>query len=475
MSHPATIFFVFTLIIVFASWVGDIYGLNIRLPQGGGVIRVQSLLNQEGIRWMLQNAIPNFINFVPLGMVIIAFGGIGLAYHSGFLDACIPCNCNYRVIIVLVILLGILSNIVGDIGYIILLPIAAIMFRSVHLHPMAGIITAYVSVACGYGANIFLSVLDSLLAIDTNKAISLVNPNSMGVGPMCNYYFFFISTFIIGGVIYYVTCRYLLPAMNRYNLNVSDFISDRSLSRKERRALVYALIVALLYVIIIFVGTWLPAGILRGINGGIFYSPFMKNILFIISLGFGIVGIVYGFNSGRYHHDTDIVEGLISPMKILSVYFVIIFFASQLYACFDYSHLDKLLAASIAPLLINVSATPLITLLLFILITGIVNLVLTSSTVKWSFMSLIFVPFFMKIGISPDATQCAFRIGGSATNAVTPFLFYAPLMLTLINHYGQGTTYVTFLRYTWRYSLCVLFAWMLLFVVWYLCNIPFGC
>lgn len=161
MPHPATMFLLLTMAVVFLSWICDIYGLKVTLPQSGEDIRVQSLLSPEGIRWWLRNAIKNFTGFAPLGMVIIAMFGLGVAQHSGFIDACIRLGVGNRKekrkVILWVIVLGLLSNVIGDGGYIILLPIAAMLFQWVGLHPIAGIVTAYVSVACGYSANIVLS------------------------------------------------------------------------------------------------------------------------------------------------------------------------------------------------------------------------------------------------------------------------------------------------------------------------------
>ena len=180
MPHPATMFFLLTLGIIFLSWIFDVYGLNVRLPQTGEEIRVQSLLSPEGIRWLLRHVVTNFTGFAPLGLVIVAMFGIGVAQHSGFIDACIRKGLrnqrhNPWRIVLSVIVLGLLSNVVGDAGYIILLPIAATLFHSVGLHPIGGIIVAYVSVSCGYSANILLSTLDPMLAATTQEAADMTN------------------------------------------------------------------------------------------------------------------------------------------------------------------------------------------------------------------------------------------------------------------------------------------------------------
>ncbi len=477
MPHPATMFFLITLGIVFLSWISDIYGLSVVHPQTNEVIRVQSLLSPESLRWMLRSVIPNFTGFAPLGLVIIALFGLGVAQHSGFLSACIRLGIRKhrrpRRIILWVIFLGILSNVVGDAGYIILLPIAATLFHSVGLHPLAGIITAYVSVACGYSANFMLSTLDPLVAATTQDAALTVAAYGGHVGPLSNYYFMSVSTLFIAGIIYYITQRKLLPELGEYQGEV-PVESYKLLSRKERRALNIAFFIGLLYILVILFATFSPWGILRSVNGGLIRSPFIMGILFLLSFGAGLMGMVYGFASGKYKTDSDVIQGLGQPMQLLGVYLVIAFFAAQMFACLEYSRLDKCISILGADFLLSLKVGGFGVLLLFILFTAVINLIMVSATAKWTFMAFIFVPVLQQLGIAPEYTQCAFRIGDSATNAITPFLFYIPLVLTYIQHYQPQANFGLLLKHTWAYSLSVLILWTLLFVFWYVTGLPLG-
>lgn len=477
MPHPATMFFLLTLAVILLSWIFDVYGLSVLQPQTGEEIRVQSLLSPEGIRWMLRHVVTNFTGFAPLGLVIVAMFGIGVAQHSGFIDACIRKGIRSRRnpwhVILLVIILGLLSNVVGDAGYIILLPIAATLFQSVSLHPIGGIVTAYVSVSCGYSANLFLSTLDPMIASVTQEAADRMDMNPGAIGPLCNYYFLLVSTFLLAFIIYQITRRSLLPHLGKYTGEI-HFNGYKQLSRKERRAMFGALFAGLLYMTIVLWATFSSWGILRSVNGGLIHSPFIVGILFLLSLGIGLMGMVYGFASGRYRADGDVIEGLTQPMKLLGVYFVIAFFASQMFACFEYSHLDKCIAILGANMLSSASLSSLWILILFILFTALVNLFMVSATAKWTFMSFIFVPVLADIGIAPDVAQCAFRIGDSATNAITPFMFYMPLVLTYMQQYDRQSTYGSLLKYTWRYSVVILLAWTALFVLWYISGLPLG-
>ena len=477
MPHPATMYLLLTMAVVFLSWICDIYGLKVTLPQTGENIRVQSLLSPEGIRWWLRNAIQNFTGFAPLGMVIIAMFGLGVARHSGFIDACIRMGVGdkqkKKKIILWVIILGLLSNAIGDGGYIILLPIAAMLFQWVGFHPLAGIITAYVSVACGYSANIVLSTMDPLLAHTTQEATLAQTGYQGNTEPLCNYFFMSASTVVIAAIIYWLTQKWLLPVLGKYEGNVT-METYRPLSRKERRAIMISIIVAGIYIALILWLTFSSYGILRGVNGGLMHSPFIAGILFLLSLGAGITGMAYGFSSGHYRSDNDVIEGLIQPIKLLGVYFVIAFFAAQMFACFEYSHLDKCLAIMGANMLSSFEPAPLFSLVLFILFAAFINLIMVSATSKWAFMSFIFIPIFAQSGISPDIVQCAFRIGDSSTNAITPFMFYMPLVLTYMRQYDKRVTYGTLFKYTWRYSLGILIIWILFFIIWYVLKIPMG-
>lgn len=478
MPHPATMFLLLTLVVIFLSWIFDIYGMSVVQPQTGEEIRVSNLLSPEGIRWLLRHVVTNFTGFAPLGLVIVAMFGIGVAQHSGFIDACIRKSWRKQQpkpgrIILGVILVGLLSNVVGDAGYIILLPIAATLFLSVGLHPLAGIITAYVSVSCGYSANLLLSTLDPMLAATTQEAANFHDVASVNTGPLCNYYFFFASALIIACIIYYITRRSLLPAVGEYK-EENAFSGYKPLSRKERRAIMTAVIVGLVYVVVVLFATFSSWGILRGVNGGLIRSPFMTGILFLISFGIGLMGMVYGFASGHYRTDGDVINGFTQPMKLLGVYFVITFFASQMFACLEYTHLDKCIAMIGADVLSSIRMDSLWILLLFILFTALINLIMVSSTSKWAFMSFIFIPVLAAKGISPDMVQCAYRIGDSATNAITPFMFYMPLVLTYMQQYDKQTTYGTLLKYSWKYSLSILVAWMVLFIFWYVSGLPLG-
>ena len=477
MPHPATMFFLLTLLVVFLSWICDVYGLAALRPDTGDEVHVQSLLSPEGLRWWLRNVVTNFTGFAPLGQVMVAMFGMGVAQHAGFVDACMRCGVRRHLrpkrTVLCVVLLGLLSNVAGDAGYVLLLPLAATLFHSAGLHPVGGIVVAWVSVACGYSANLVPATLDARLALATQEAADATLAGVATVGPLCNCYFLCASTLLLAGIICWVTWRWLLPALGRYG-GAADFAGRKQLSRKERRALVAACAVGGLYAAVIAWSTFSSWGILRSVRGGLAHSPFMVGILFLISSGIGLMGMVYGFASGRYRTDADVVAGLVQPVKLSGSYFVIVFFAAQMIACLEYSRLDTCLAVVGSEAVSARCLDGLPALVLLILFTAVINLVVVPTAAKWAFMPFIFVPMLGSLGISPDVTQCAFRIGDSATNALTPFLLYMPLVLACMRHYDNRLTYVSLLQFTWRYSLLILAGWTALFVAWYAAGLPWG-
>lgn len=477
IPHPATMFFLLTLGVILLSWIFDIYGLRVFHPQTGEEVRVQSLLSPEGIRWMLRHVVSNFTGFAPLGMTIVAMFGMGVARHSGLIDACIRRwsgrNRRPQHIVLCVILTGLLSNVVGDAGYILLLPIAALLFQAVGLSPVGGIVVAYVSVSCGYSANLLLSTLDPLLAATTREVADTADISFGRSGPLCNYYFLATSVGVLACVLYTVTYRHLLPRLRRKEPPIPNE-PWRLLSHKERRAMTTAWIAGGSYTLLLVLLTCTPYGILRGVSGGLIHSPFLAALLFLLSFGIGLMGMVYGFAAGRYRTDGDVIEGLGESMRSLGGYFVMAFFASQMIACLEHSRLDYCWAIWGADHLASTQLSGLGTLILFIMFTAAVNLLMVSASTKWTFMAFIFLPLLADKGIAPDVTQCAFRIGDSATNAITPFLYYMPLVLTYLQQHHPKATYATLLSYTWRYSLCVLLAWTLLFIGWFLSGWPLG-
>ncbi len=474
--HPATLFCLLTLAVLFLSWICYSYGLSVTRPRTGEEIAVQSLLGAEGIRWMLSHAVRNFMEFTPLGLGLVAICGIGIATHSGLMEACLRKGVprhKFRPWCMVwgVIVAGLLSNVAGDAGYVILLPLAALLFQAVGLHPVGGLLTAYVSVACGYGANLFLTTLDPLLATTAREAAYLSHIPVGKVGPPCNCFFLAVSLFLIAFIIYRITRKRLLPRLGKY---VDEVPAGKQLSRKERRALLTAVVAGVCYALLVLLATFSPWGILKSAGGGLIHSPFIVSVPFLLACGIGLMGMVYGFVSGRYHSDADVVDGLVQPMRLIGTYLVIAFFAAQMTACLSYSHLGEYLAVTVAGGMAASIPDGFRALPMLVLSAALVNLFMPSPTAKWGFMAFVFIPLLAQKNIVPETVLCAYRIGDSVTNLFTPLLSYLPLALAYLHHYDRHAGYGTLLRHTWRYALFIFLGWTALLVLWQACRLPLG-
>ena len=475
--HPATCYFLLMVVVTLLSWIGNIYGWSALDPSTGEMVQVKSLISANYIRQFLLNVYSDFANYSSIGMVVICVFAIGVVEHSGLIRAIMQQlfkgNPSQNFCITTVVLMGIMSNVMSDMGYILLMPIAVVLFESARMHPIAGIITAYLSVACGFSANLFLSTLDPLLAGTTQEALTM-NASVVGhIGPLSNFFFMFVSTFLIAAILYVVVRREIIPKINK-KYGVTSSFATKMLSRKERIALYIAYGVGAIYLLLILVITFSPWAIVDGAAGWLSHSPIVTGAVFVISMGLILMGVVYGVVMGRYRSDAEVVDGLSHLTRFLAVYLIIAFFAAWMYMGYKYSQLDQFTVLTLADNFHFLPDSGWASLLLFILLTAVANIFMVSATLKWHYYSFVFVPLFIHLGVSPDWTQCAYRIGDSLTNAYSPFMIYMPLLFAYMQQYDNKAGFGVFFKLTWRFSLYLLLAWGLLFSVWYIGNIPLG-
>ncbi len=473
--HPAALYLLLAMAVAVLSWLADIYGLAVADPSTGGTLHVRSLLSAEGVRWGVRHAVGNFTGFAPLGMALVALLGVGLAEHSGLLPACARALSRSRAgraaVLPAVVAAGVLSNVAGDAGYILLLPLAAVFFREAGMHPVAGIVTAYVSVACGYSANLFPAMVDLLLARSTADACG--GQGVSGAGPLCNWYFMAASAVVVGAAVWWQGRR-LSAAMGGGGGVPAPVRPAKALSRRELRALSGALLVAGAYAALVALATFSPWGILRGVAGGMARSPFMAGALFLVSLGLGLSGAAYGLLSGRYRTGGDVARDLSAGLPPLASFVAMAFFASQMFACLEYSRLDRCLLLWMAERCMPLPDAPWAALLLLIALAAAANLFMVSATAKWSLLAAAVVPAFAAMGVGADWAQCAYRVGDSLTNAVTPFMYYAPFALACMQRHVPEAGFAALFRPAGRLSLWAAAAWVALFLLWHALGLPLG-
>src|SRR5690554_1088944 len=365
LPHPATLFALFALGALLFSLVGHLLGWEVIHPGTKEVVRPVNLLSTEGIHRILLEMVDNYTGFAPLGIVMVAMLGIGIAEKSGLVHTIIRLlvlNSPKRLLTFVIVFTGIISNVASDIGYVLLVPLAGVIFLAVGRHPIAGMAAAFAGVSGGYSANLLIGTVDPLLAGITQEAARLIDPDYL-VHPAVNWYFMFVSTFLITGVGTWVTLRIVEPKLGPYDPaqaqeGVMDNSSMEPLAPLERRGLRWAGAAALAFSALLALAVVPSWGVLRDpATGDLLNSPFLRGMVALIFVFFFVPGVVYGRVTGSMKTDREVIDGMAAAMSTLGLYIVLVFFAAQFVAFFNWTNLGGITAVLGADLLISIGLT----------------------------------------------------------------------------------------------------------------------
>ncbi|MGL4987583.1 MAG: AbgT family transporter [Treponemataceae bacterium] len=484
LPHPVSIFVIFSVLIIIISDIAARMGLAVDyLGFRNGVqqtisVSAVSLLSAEGIQTLFTKALTNFTGFAPLGTVLVAMLGIGVADSTGLIGTSLKAlvlRTPKSLITPVVIFAGIISNVASDAGYVILIPLGAIIFLSVGRHPLAGLAAAFAGVSGGFSANLLITTIDALLSGISSTAAHIIDP-SYEVLISSNFYFMAVSTFFITIIGTFVTDKIIEPSLGKYGNTLHDTLY--SITPQEKKALGWALLSIIVYVGIILALVLPENGILRGTNVPFASSPFILSIVIIMALFFFIPGVTYGIATGEIKNDKDIVHALSNAMSAMGSYMVLTFFAAQFIFAFSYSNLGTILSVRGANFLKLTGFTGMPLIISFVLLAAFINLFMGSASAKWAIMAPIFVPMLMQVGYTPEFVQLAYRIGDSTTNIITPLMSYFAMVVAFAEKYnvkGQKETGLgTITSMMLPYSIFFLVAWTILLIVWYKLGIPIG-
>lgn len=476
LPHPATLFALFAAGVVAGSAVLAAMDFVAIHPSSGKEIRAVSLLTGDGLRRMLTSLVTNFTSFAPLGTVLVALLGVGVAEGSGLLGVSLRAlvlSAPRRLITLVVVFAGVLSNAASEAGYVILIPLAAVIFLAVGRHPLAGLAAAFAGVSGGYSANLVLGTVDPLLSGITQEMAKIIRPEYT-VNPAANYYFMVASTFLITALGTWVTEKLVEPRLGAYTGDEKITTID-GLTPTERKGLIWAGI-SLLVLGGLLVLSVVPEGaVLRDpATGGILHSPFLSGIVAIIFIVFLVPGIVYGMVTRSIRSDSDVVNAMGKSMKTMGVYIVLVFFAAQFVAFFGWTNVGLISAIQGAQFLKSVGLTGIPLIVAFVFVAAAMNLLMGSASAKWAIMAPIFVPMFMLLGYTPELTQAAYRIGDSVTNLVTPMMSYFALIVAFTERYRTGAGIGTLIALMVPYTVVFLIGWLLFLIAWILLGIPVG-
>ena len=477
LPNPTTLFALFAFGVLVLSWIVSLFDPEVVNPATGEAIHVVNLLSSRGIHLILENTVTNFTGFVPLGTVLVAMLGVGIAERTGLISTIlrrIVMAAPARMLTFVVVFAGILSNTASEVGYVLLVPLAAVIFLAAGRNPLAGLAAAFAGVSGGYSANLLLGTIDPLLAGLSQEAAEIIDPTYI-VNPACNYYFMFASTFLIAGLGTWVTEKIIVPRLGVYQGKDVEAIPLTPLTIDEKRGLLYATITSVVLVGIVLLGVLPKNGfLLNPEDGGFLNSPFMKGVVTFIFLFFALPGIAYGLGAKTIKSDNDVIKGMGKSMETMGTYIVLVFFAAQFVAYFKWSNIGLLVAVKGATILqtLDLGTVPL--MLSFILLAAFINLVMGSASAKWAIMAPVFIPMFMMLGYSPELTQLAYRIGDSVTNIISPMMSYFALIVAFVQLYDKKAGIGTIVSLMLPYSIAFFLGWMVMFFAWILLDIPIG-
>lgn len=479
LPHPATLFALFALAALLLSALGHVLGWEVIHPGTKEIVRPVNLLSQHGIHRILLEMVDNFTGFAPLGIVLVAMLGIGIAEQSGLIHAVIRLlvlNAPGKLLTFVIVFTGIISNVASDVGYVLLIPLAGVIFLAVGRHPIAGMAAAFAGVSGGFSANLVLGTVDPLLAGLSTEAAQILDP-AFEVNPTANYFFMLVSTFIIAAVGTIVSERIVEPRLGKYKVNEQEKKEEQSfdkISSREKKGLLMAFLTFIGILILTLIGIIPEQGFFRGEDGGFLSSPLIKGVVAMLFITAGGMGLAYGFTTGSFKNDGDVVNGMAKSMKTLATYLVLVFFAAQFVAYFKWSNLGIIMAVKGAGLLMSADIGLIPLMILFILLSATINMLMGSASAKWAILAPIFIPMFMIMGYSPELSQVVYRIGDSVTNVISPMMSFFALIIAFIQKYDPKAGIGTIIATMVPYSIAFLFAWILLLVAWLLLGLPLG-
>ncbi len=471
---------------------------EIELVEEGKPVAPRNMLSADGIYWLAANMVRNFINFPPLGVVLVGMFGIGVAERVGLFSALLRWLARLvpgTMLTPTVVFLGIVSNVASDAGYLILPPLAAGLYVLFKRPPLAGIAAAFAGVSAGFSANLLVGSTDALVGGITEAGAKVLDPNYT-VLPTANWYFMAGSTFLLTLVGWAVTAWIVEPRLAAAGgITPAEVTGEAQgdLNETERRALGWAMAACGATLVLVAWMIFAPGAPLNGPmpapaptfgpipvsapatpSAALPQPRWSTAVVPLILVCFLVPGVVYGWLTGAIRSQADLSKAFIGAMVSMAPVIALAFFAAQFIASFQFSQLDRMLAFAGGGMLVQ-SGLPIPLLLVgLIVLTMTVNLLMSSMSAKWTMLAPILVPMLMMVGISPELTQGAYRVGDSVTNIVTPLNSYAIVILAAMQRYRKDAGMGNLIALMVPYSLVFAVVWTLFLLAWVASGIPMG-
>ncbi len=491
LPDPVFIFFWLIAGLMVLSAVLAALGVSVAHPtqvdaEGAPVaITAQSLFSAQNLARLVTDMPATFTGFHPLGYVIVVMLGAGVAERSGLFATAMRASVRHAPTALLtpvVALVAILSNMAADAAYVVLIPLAGVLYAAAGRHPIAGIAAAFAGVSGGFSANLAPGQLDALLFGITEAAAETLDP-SWDANIAGNWYFMAALTLIYLPIIWYVTDRVVEPRLGAWSPAEGDADADAggggdedAMSAAQKRGLAYAGVAAL-----VVLAAWLALVFGPGtplINEDAppqaRLSPLYSSLVAAFFILFLACGWAYGAGAGTIRSHRDVVQMMSEAMGQLGYYLVLAFAAAHFVAMFAWSNLGLIIAVSGAEA-IQTSGLPIaVTLALLVLFSGVANLFIGSASAKWALLAPIMTPMFMLLGVSPEMATAAYRVGDSPTNIITPLMPYFPLVLVFAQRWTKSFGIGSLTAIMVPFALWMLVSGLAMTALWAVFELPLG-
>ncbi|SEH80324.1 p-Aminobenzoyl-glutamate transporter family [Rheinheimera pacifica] len=485
LPDPAVLFALLMFVVWGLSWALAGVSFNEVDPRTGAAIQVNNLLAADSLTGFMAKMVNTFVTFPPLGVVLVAMLGLGVAEYTGYINAGLRSILSVTPKMLLtpvLVAVGVLSHMAVDAGYVLVIPLGAVIFYAAGRHPLAGIAAAFAGVSGGFSATILPSSLDPLLSGLTQASARLSSDPAAAelvISPLNNFYFTTASTVLVVIIGWVLTDKFIEPRLKAtaVDADAADLPKMDVLKDNERKGLRWATFAMVLSAVLLVVSAMPETSAWRSpVNGELTHSaaPLMQSIVGIIFVFFLIPGVVYGYVSGNAKDHRDIIKGMSKAMSGMGYYIVMAFFCAQFIYAFGQSNLGALLAIKGANWLQEMAFPMGFTLIGIVFLSGFVNLLVGSASAKWALIGAIMVPMLMELGVSPDLTQAAYRVGDSSTNIITPLLPYFPLIVVFCQKYVKSTGIGTLIALMLPYSVAMLILWTAFLLGFWALDIPLG-
>ena len=496
--HPALVFLILTLVIMIISSIGSILNLEASyyvVNEATGdlttqVVTINNLFNRTGLQYLISNMINNFLSFAPLGNLIVGLLGIGVAYKSGFLNSLFKMigeKVPRKFLTFMVVFLGIIFSMFYEVGYVILIPLAAILFMNLGRHPSAGICAAFSGITFGYGANAIVNRLDSVLLDYSNKATSILD-SAYNVNLYGNVIFTIVSAFLLSYAGMIVTERFIIPKLGKYYFDEEEPSQDGEVSKRERKGVIISLlatfVASLLLIYCIIKG--LPfSGLLLDLSQSRYVdmlfgkgSYFYQGSVMIFSFMLIFSSLIYGIRVKSIDDNRDLVDGMSYYLKDVASLLVLIFFAAQFCLIFKETNIGIFIVASLSELLNGMQLSGLSLVVITFVIVAISTFFVPMASTKWAMLSPIIVPMFMQASMTPEFAEAVFRAADSSMKGITPLFSYFVILIGYLHIYNKRKndviTITDAMSLMIPYAIAFTILWLVIILAFYIIGIPIG-